>query len=56
MEWIKNVNKFECKEKTIYVIANQCHFLKNLKLTLLNGYITIPEYFKFEENIPYQRY
>lgn len=48
------LNKFEYKEKVIYVIADQCHLLKNLKSTLLNGYITIPEYFKFEENIPSQ--
>lgn len=36
------LNKFEYKEKAIYVIADQCHLLKNLKSTLLNGYITIP--------------
>jgi len=48
------LNKFEYKKKGIYVIADQCHLLKNLKSTLLNGYITIPEYFKFEENIPSQ--
>lgn len=44
-------NKFDYKGKTVYVIADQCHLLKNLKSTLLGGFIKLPEYFKLEENL-----
>lgn len=44
-------NKFDYKGKAVYVIADQCHLLKNLKSALLGGYIKIPEYFKNKENL-----
>lgn len=46
------INKFDHNGNLIYVIADQCHLLKNLKSTLLNGFIKIPEYLKLEENLP----